>query len=131
MTSSEQIKLTVVVDTGLVVETADRDYELKPLKWYLKTPFWGLKRFPYISEAADCDDRCTILKYEWLVKHLRKIRNLKTAPALPVFYTTVELESGEYHAIMMVVCKEGVKFIERTATTYQEARYKRLIKAHV
>ena len=105
---------------GVAVFVEDREYKIRPLKWYLKKPLLGLRKYFYIEEACDCDDFCTILKYEWLRRHLKDAERGQSKfgtmsyPALPVFKAKIEMMDGGYHWALAVVHETGVDLIERT-----------------
>ena len=101
---------------GQKVRAEDRPYVIRPLKWYTKSPLFGWKCYPYIKEKCDCDDRCTILKFEWLKRHLRT----RSEEALPVFMVKAQMNNiagdNKNHWFMAVVVDEGlptVRFLER------------------
>ena len=102
---------------GQKVRAEDYSYVIRPISWYWKEPFLGLKRYPYIKEKCDCDNRCTILKKEWLDRHLKT----KSAEALPVFMVKARMNNitgdNKNHWFMAVVVDEGVglniRFLER------------------
>ena len=90
----------------------DRPYVILPLDWYLKEPWLGFKAYPYITAKCDCDDRCTIIKFEWLKRHLRT----KSKEALPVFMVkaVVRMHSEDVmHWFMAVVTEGGIHYVER------------------
>ena len=142
-----QIRFILKTEMKMDVETEDRIYEIKPLAWYLDNPWYGRKRYPYITDAQDCDDMCTIAKFEWLKKHYKKIggRIGRTnaygqsrgggggaQPALPMFQAKVELNNGTYHWIMVVVTTQGIKYIERNETSMVIAlNIKRFVRIHI
>ena len=112
------LEARILNETGHSVQAEDHSYELKPISWYLKEPWFGMKKYFYTVAALDCDDFCTILKHYWLMKHLKKAESENGShPALPVFQAKVEIGNGiegYVHWCMVVVAQDGVYFVERT-----------------
>ena len=105
----KEVEARIKAATGQVVRSEDYAYILKPLAWYYKEPFFGFKRYRYEAEKADCDDRCTIIKFEWLMRW----RKEKGREALPVFQVKALMRNGGTHWFMLVVHDKGVSFMER------------------
>ena len=111
--SADVIKGRVALATNQVMALPeDHTYQVRPLKDYLKKPWYGLKALPYVTEGDDCDDRCGWLKEYWQKRIIRKKFRIKK-PALPTFYCKVDVGGTCPHWVRLVVCKEGIKFIER------------------
>ena len=113
--------------TNQQVHVEDRVYLMRPLKWYTHEPWYGLRSSYYIEDACDCDDRCTILQYRWLRKHLKDAEAGQSThgnmsyPALPVFRAKLKLH-GEAtpHWVMLVLHTNGIAFVERTEGRIRE-----------
>ena len=136
--TSIEISDLILKAMKLDVRTEDRSYEIKPIKWYLKTPWFGMKPFYYTGEAVDCDDFNTILKYEWLKRHIKKAcagpQSGGSWPALPVFQAKIQLVNGNNHWVMCVVAKEGVYLVERTEDTVRlvnQDEYVKIYRMHI
>jgi hypothetical protein len=109
----------ILKSTGVSSCAEDRSYELKPIEWYFKKPWYGLRKYFYVKEACDCDDFCTIFKYELLRRYLKTVESSASRaggsyPALPVFQAKVQLTSGVNHFCLFVIADDGTYFIERT-----------------
>ena len=113
-----EVDALIKAETGFSGVSEDRVYEVKPLSWYLQTPLFGVEKLYYAEDVSDCDDFCDILKVYWLRKHWKKgLGPVEGShwPAIPVFRCKVKLFDAEQpHWIMMVICSEGIKYIERT-----------------
>ena len=114
--NSKEVRELFLAQLGQKVRTEDRPYVIRPLSWYTKSPLFGWKIYPYIKEKCDCDDRCTILKFEWLKRHLKT----KSNTALPVFMVKAKMNNiskdNKNHWFMAVVVDEGsptIRFVER------------------
>ena len=114
----KEVEARIKEATGHVVRSEDGAYILKPLDWYYKEPLFGFKRYRYEADKADCDDRCTILKFAWLLRW----RKEKGSEALPVFQVKALMKNGTTHWFMLVVHDKGVSFMERLETSIAQVQ---------
>lgn len=133
-----QVEQIVFNAFGLKVIAEDNSYELKPLEWYTKSPWYGRQRYPRVGDSVDCDDMNTVLKYEWFRRHWKRAgkgteHGSGGYSSLPVFQVKMEMHGTRVpHWAMIVVAKEGVVILERgEATVHRAESHKRLIVAHI
>ena len=136
--SSREVESRILEATGVAVIAEDREYVLKPAKWFIKMPLLGLRKYFYVEDGCDCDDFNTILKYEWLRRHLKDVEKGASThgnshhPGLPVFQVKMEMDGGAYwHWCMLALSESGVHLIERTGDSIRYATRGKILRIHI
>ena len=137
--NGKAVEALLLSETNKKVRAEDHAYELKPISWYTKKPWLGLRKYFYVTAACDCEDFCTIFKYELLRRHLKRAeggadQGGTSYPALPVFQAKIQLVSGDNHWVLCIVADDGVYFIERTEDSIRfvtKGNYKKIYRIHI